>query len=198
MTINDLEFYLVRIECDGGQTPLQSLLVRLATDAGLEGWGEARLPWRVSELAPRRDALQPILAGRSVFDVEELLELEALDSPQLRSALEMASWDLIGRLAGQPLCRLLGGEYRERIPVAVRLPAAPDGQMTQLARELADQGFHAQIVTSCGRWQEDLETLRTVREGAGERVEWQFDAAAGVVSHHPSSVFDGSASPQSP
>jgi len=178
MIISDLEFYLVEIDCDGQELPLRSLLVRLAVDAGLEGWGEAQLPWRTSELMARRDVLQPILTGRNVFDVEELLELEALDSAPLRSALEMASWDLIGRVAGQPLCHLLGGGYRRRIPVAVRLPGDSDGQMAQLARELADQGFHSQIISSCGQWQKDLETLATVREGAGERVEWQFDAAA--------------------
>ncbi|NQT15589.1 MAG: mandelate racemase/muconate lactonizing enzyme family protein [Planctomycetes bacterium] len=178
MTISDLDFYLVEIECDGQQVPLRSLLVRLATDSGMEGWGEAQLPWRTSELGPRRDVLEPILTGRSIFDVEELIELDALDSAPLRSALEMASWDLIGRVAGQPLCHLFGGGYRRRIPVAVRLPGASDGQMAQRARELADQGFHSQIITSCGQWQRDLETLQTVREGAGERVEWQFDAAA--------------------
>jgi L-alanine-DL-glutamate epimerase-like enolase superfamily enzyme len=178
VNISDLEFYLVEIACDGQKLPLRSLLVRLATDAGMEGWGEAHLPWRTSELGPRRDVLQPILAGRNVFDVEELLELEALDSAPLRSALEMASWDLIGRVAGQPLCHLFGGGYRRRIPVAVRLPGDSDGQMAQRARELADQGFHSQIISSSGQWQRDLQTLATVREGAGERVEWQFDAAA--------------------
>jgi len=178
MTISDLEFHLVEIACDGREAPLRSLLVRLATDAGLEGWGEAQLGWRPSELAPRRDVLLPILTGRSLYDIEELLELEALKIAPLRSALEMASWDLVGRAAGQPLCHLFGGAYRQRIPVAVRLAGTPGRPLAQLARELAEQGFHSQIITSCGEPGRDLQTLAEVREGGGDRVELRFDAAA--------------------
>lgn len=178
MTISDLEFYLVEIGCDWQQAPLTSLLVRLATAAGLEGWGEAQLGWRASELGPRRDALLPIMAGRSVFDVEELLELEALDAAPLRSAVEMACWDLVGRAAGQPLYRLLGGGYRQRIPVAVRLAGDSSSQTAQLARELAEQGFHSQIITSCGQFERDLETVAAIREIVGDAIELRFDAGA--------------------
>jgi L-alanine-DL-glutamate epimerase-like enolase superfamily enzyme len=179
MTISDLEFYLVEIACYGRDAPLRSVLVRLATDSGLEGWGEGQLGWRASELAPRRDALLPVLAGRSVFDVEELLEQDALQPHPVRSAVEMACWDLVGKLTRQPLCHLFGGAYRQRIPVAVRLASAQGSQIAPLARELAEQGFHTQIIGSCGRPDRDLETLAAVREAAGERVEFRFDAQAG-------------------
>jgi len=179
MTITDLDLYLVEIACDGREAPVRLLLVRLATEAGLEGWGEARVGWRAAELDARRDVLLPILAGRSVFDVEDLLGLEALRAAPLRAALEMASWDLIGRVAGQPLCHLFGGEYRQRIPMAVRLAGTSPDQVAQLARELTEQGFHSQIVTSCGRLEQDLRTVAAVRESAGDRTELRFDAAAG-------------------
>ncbi|MFH1921516.1 MAG: mandelate racemase/muconate lactonizing enzyme family protein [Planctomycetota bacterium] len=178
MTISDLEFYLIEIACDGREGPLRSLLVRLSTDAGLEGWGETQLGWRASELVPRRDVLLPVLAGRSVFDVEELLEMEALESAPLRSALEMASWDLVGRAAGEPLCHLWGGAYRQHIPVAVRLAAPLGAGCATLARELAEQGFHWQILNSCGEPKRDLETLEAVGQAAGDRIELRFDAAA--------------------
>lgn len=178
MTISELEFYLVEIECDGREAPVRSLLVRLATDAGQEGWGEGQLGWRASELAARRDALSPILVGRSVFDVEELRRLEALQPAPLRAALEMASWDLMGQVVRQPLCCLFGGTYRQRIPTAVRLPGTSPSLVTRLARELAEQGFHWQIITSSGRPEQDLETLAAVRQGTGDRAELRFDAAA--------------------
>jgi len=177
MTISDLEFYLVEIACQGRESPVRSVLVRLATDAGLVGWGEGGLGWRAAELGARRDLLLPVLAGRSVFDIEELLALETLQAGPLRSALEMACWDLVGRTAGQPLCHLFGGAYRRRIPLAVRLTGSSAGQVAQLAREMAEQGFHAQIVSSSSRPSRDLETLAAVREGAGERAELLFDAA---------------------
>ena len=178
MTISDLEFYLVEIACYGREAPVRSVLVRLATDSGLEGWGEAQLSWRASELAPRRDALLPILAGRNVFDIEDLLEQESLEPRPVRAAVEMACWDLVGRVARQPLCHLFGGAYRQRIPVAVRLAGSQGSQIAPLARELAEQGFHSQLIGSCGRPDGDLQLLAAVREAAGERVEFRFDAGA--------------------
>lgn len=178
MIINDLEFFAVEIPCDGHPEPVRSVLVRLATNAGLEGWGEARLDWRPAELPRRREILLSILTGHSAFDIEELLEHEARADPRLKAALEMASWDLVGRAARQPLCHLLGGVYRRHIPLAVRLPAAPPGQTVHLARELAEQGFHFQIVTSGGRLDADLDTLEAIGESSLERVELSFDAQA--------------------
>ena len=179
MTINDLEFYLVEIACDGRESPVGSVLVRLAADNGLEGWGEANLSWRAAELSARREQYLPIVAGRSVFDIEELLSLEPPRSAPLRCALEMACWDLVGKTANQPLCHLFGGGYRRRIPLAVRLADAPAEQMAQLAREFADQGFNSQIVSSSGIVERDLETLGAIRQMVSDRVELQLDAAAG-------------------
>ncbi|MHB1037087.1 MAG: mandelate racemase/muconate lactonizing enzyme family protein [Pirellulales bacterium] len=175
MKISDLEFFLVRIERDGTDVPVRSLLVRLATDSGLEGWGEAHIGWRPAELGPRRTAILSTLAGRSIFDVEELLELDAVEEPPVACALEMASWDLIGRATGQPVCHLFGGGYRTRVPLAVRLPRRIDAA-ADLARGLAERGFHTQIVTSCGEPEVDAKTLAVVREAVGGRVELWFDA----------------------
>lgn len=177
MILSDLEFYLVEIGRVGHDAPVRSLLVRLSTETGLRGWGEARVAWRPAELAARRDWLLPILTGRSIFDIEELLDLEGMRNAPLRCAIEMASWDLVGRAVRQPVCHLFGGGYRQRIPLAVRLAKGSPQQVAHTARELADRGYHAQIVSSCGRLEEDLETLATVREIAQDRAEIRLDAA---------------------
>ena len=174
MKINDLEFYLVRIERSDAP-PACSLLACLTTDSGEQGWGEARVAWKASELAARREALLAVLAGRSVFDIEELLCLEVSAEPPLRGALEMASWDLIGRIVDQPLCHLFGGSYRQRIPLAVRLPQRLSHGADHLARELAEHGFHSQIVTATGDVDRDVQTLTDAVEGAGDRAEVCLD-----------------------
>jgi len=178
MKIADIEFCLVQIECDLQELPVRSLLVRLATDSGLEGWGEAQAVWRAEELAARHDVLLPVLAGRSVFDIEELLTLEALREAPLRCALEMASWDLVGRAAGEPLCHLFGGGYRQWIPVAVRLAGQSAHRVAHLARELAEQGFHSQIITSSARPEKDRRMVAEIRDSAGDRVQLRLDGAA--------------------
>lgn len=178
MNINDLDFFLVRIEHDAESAAIPSLLVRLVTDSGVEGWGDARIGWRAAELSARRDVLLSVLVGRSIFDVEELLTLDVLREPALRSALETASWDLIGRTVGEPLCHLLGGQYRRQIPLAARIAGPSPGQTAHLARELAEQGFHTQIVRSGGRPEEDAETLHAVRRSVGDRTRLRLDGAA--------------------
>ncbi len=175
MKINDLEFHLVEVGCAGSVQPVRSLLVRLTTDSGLKGWGEAGSAWRPGELAARRDALLAVLAGRSIFDIEELHTLEALADAPLRCAVEMACWDLMGRSVGQPVCRLLGGEYRRRIPLAVRLSGRRPERLARVAREMAARGFHCQVVSSSGQASLDGQLLHAVRESVGDRMELRLD-----------------------
>ncbi len=177
VAINDLEFLLVEIPATESAPPVRSVLVRLTTDSGTDGWGETILDWRPDELTPRRDLLLPVLAGRSLFDIEDLHTQEVLAPQPLRAAVEMACWDLVGRTVGQPLRDLLGGNFRQRIPVAVRLAGNTAEQVTRLGRERAEQGFHAQVLGSTGQVEADLACLRSVRQGVGERVDLRLDAA---------------------
>ncbi|HYW81462.1 MAG TPA: enolase C-terminal domain-like protein, partial [Thermoguttaceae bacterium] len=124
------------------------------------------------------EAVTAALIGRSIFDIEELHTLHALADRPLRCAVEMACWDLVGRALGQPLCHLFGGGYRSWIPVAVRLSSYQPDHIVQHARELAEQGFHCQIVPSTGRPESDVQTLLSVRQGIGDLAELRFDGAS--------------------
>ncbi|MBX9792443.1 MAG: hypothetical protein K2Y37_26375 [Pirellulales bacterium] len=177
MRISDLELFLVSVPRDGSLTGTTSLLVRLQTASGAEGWGEADVRWRPSELVPRRDALLPVLAGRSIFDIEELVRLDALRPAPLRAALEMASWDCVGRLAGQPLCHLWGGRYRSRAPLAAALAAGEPEAVARRARELAAEGYYTQIIRAVGDVETDRAKVAAVRDAVGESVALWLDAA---------------------
>jgi L-alanine-DL-glutamate epimerase-like enolase superfamily enzyme len=178
MRIGDLEFHLVEVERTGQLPPVRSLLVRLSTDDGVEGWGEGWAPWRPSELLPRRELILPVLAGRSIFDLEELHAIEALASPPLRAAVEMACWDLVGKVTGQPLCRLWGGEYRQRIPVAARLAGRWPARLAWMAREMSVRGYLAQVIAATGEAALDRQIVGEVREAVGDAVQLRVDAQA--------------------
>jgi len=175
MKIHDLEFFLAAVAQSDSPAPTRSLLVRITTASGLEGWGESSLAWRMGELAARREALLAVLAGRSVYDIEELHTLEALSPAPLRSAVEMAVWDLLGRVLRQPLCNLLGGYYRRRVPVSIRLAGHHAKNIAHISRELAEQGFHTQTLASTGRPDDDVKNLKAIREMMGDRVELRLD-----------------------
>ncbi len=188
MTISDLEFFLIDVPRIGRASPSRSLLVRLTTDEGQQGWGETVCRWRPEELSPRRDAVAAALRGHAMHGVEDLLRLDALADADLRSAVEMACWDAIGREAGQPLCHLWGGAFRHHVPLAVRLPEPSSDQAGALPRELVEHGVHSLIVSSSGDRQTDLQALADVRQVASDRAElifdgqgrWAFDQAAAL------------------
>ena len=154
----------------GLSQPVRSLLVRLTTDSGLEGWGEAgvgvaaRANCRPG--ATRSCRCWPDGASSTSRNCTRWRR-----SPPRRcaAAVEMACWDLIGRTVGQPVCRLLGGEYRRRIPLAVRLAGRRPERLARLAREMAAQGFHCQVVSSSGEPRLDRRMLPAVRESVGDR-----------------------------
>jgi L-alanine-DL-glutamate epimerase-like enolase superfamily enzyme len=175
MKINDLDLYVVSLPDEEYAETRRSLLVRVATDRATFGWGEATLEGPPADWTARRAVVQSLLEGRSIFDLEDLHALETLTSPELRCAVEMALWDLIGRTLKQPVFNLLGGRYRPRVAVAVRLPPWTAERAGQAARELAMQGFHTQILSLSGCPEEDLHVLAEVRNNVGAEVELRLD-----------------------
>ena len=175
MKISDLDFHLVEVPRTAPLGPLRRLLIRVATFRGVEGWGEAAVPWRSDELSGRRAALLPTLADRSIYDIEELIRLDGVAPPALASGLEMALWDVVGRTLGQPACNFWGGLYRKRVPLAVDVIADSREKTVTLARELSEQGFHTQMLPATGNVDDDVATLAAVIEAAGDRTAFRLD-----------------------
>jgi len=101
-----------------------TMLVEIATDAGIEGWGEAYGPAKPAASAID-DFFAPLLIGRDPRDTESLwhfLFARSIDYGQKGtllaaiSALDIACWDIKARAAGLPLYRLLGASETESVP----------------------------------------------------------------------------------
>jgi galactonate dehydratase len=166
------------------------LFLRLHTDTGLTGVGEATLEWQektVQTLA-HEWALGRVL-GRDPFDVEALVGGLVRDQYQggatvmtAISAVEVACWDLIGKACGQPVYRLLGGRCHERLPAyangwygGARTPA----DYAERAREAAARGYRALKFDPFGTAWKDMtadeaeaavERVAAVRAAVGPRV----------------------------
>lgn len=175
--ISDVELFVIEVPSGGTPAHLRALLARVLTNEGFEGWGECPLPnWNSETLRSKHEAMTPLLVGRSLFDVEDLLTLDCFaEAPALRSAVEMGCWDAIAQACQQPLCHLLGGVYRERIPLAVRLPTQKPETLPHQARTWAEKGFHAQIINSTGQIRWDLAMVKSARESAGDRARIRLD-----------------------
>ncbi|MDM7931524.1 mandelate racemase/muconate lactonizing enzyme family protein [Tabrizicola sp.] len=118
------------------------LLVRVTTNAGIAGWGEAFvLPCRekavaeiIHALGQASVSLQP--AWPWVFRDMALRiasKHRGLDFSAASSALEMALWDIYGKLAEEPLCKVLGGHTRRAVPVYANIWSDMQWDATSLA-----------------------------------------------------------------
>ena len=91
-------------------------LLRLCTDSELEGWCMGLTPDISRRLV---EQMAPVIIDQNPLDRERLWqELVRLDHERhaaLHGYIDIALWDILGKATGQPVARLLGGYYRDRI-----------------------------------------------------------------------------------
>jgi L-alanine-DL-glutamate epimerase-like enolase superfamily enzyme len=162
-------------------THKEALLVRLETDTGHTGWGETPDDWinRSFEGTPE-DRLRAAVLGRDPFDLEAWYAENDLGT-FLASAVEMAFWDLQGQATGQPLYKLLGGAVRKEVELAACMGIRPYDEAKAIARQYVEDGFST-LKTKAGRdAAEDLEMVRGIRDGAGDRLKLRIDPNMGYT-----------------
>jgi len=103
-------------------------LVRIEADDGTVGWGEAISQFHVASRATKllvEEAFAPLLLGEDPLEIERLWQTMCTDAYWYGvegiaafaiSAIDMALWDLKGKLLGQPVATLLGGRLKEAVP----------------------------------------------------------------------------------
>ena len=198
MQITDLEIIRVGVNQRGDW-----LFVRLVTDEGLTGIGEASHggsgPDRDAVVATiLREQCLPILKGRDPRAVVPAIValqgfVRGFPAATAVSACEQALWDLAGKAADMPIHRLLGGPVRERIPLYANVnrgtdDRSPDG-FARSAATAAGEGFKA---VKCAPFDgvdrrrvrerdqrklvhEGLERVAAIRDVVGSDVDVQVD-----------------------
>ena len=170
----------------GTMQAANDVLVRIRTDAGLTGVGEA-CPFppitgetQASNLAAAK-ALREIVMGRNPLAIERLFrDYGALvhSNPSAAAAFDTALYDILGQLAGLPLFRLLGGDKKEfESDITVDLDEAD--VMAARARGFVEDGFET-IKIKVGQVRDaDLRRLEAIRAAVGGAIKLQIDANQG-------------------
>lgn len=176
-----------------------NVLLRLVTDGPHVGLGIAAPEETVTGetlercLQALREVAAPALHGadplRRVWLIEEI-RASILDAPAARAAVDMALFDLLGKVAGLPVWRLLGG-YRTHIPTSVTLFIRPVDETVRRARAFVDQGFGALKVKAGLDVEADIERVRAVRAAVGPKVELRVDANQGYTPEQAEHFFAG-------
>lgn len=165
------------------------LLVRLRTDAGFDGIGEATVTPRWSgetvwgARALVEHVLAPLLVGCDPSDVAEIdrrMDAACTHNWFTKAAIEMACWDIQGKATGKPVYELLGGAKR---PLTFRcrfsMGAYDTDRAARVATERVAAGFTTIKVKVGGRPEDDIARVRAVREAIGTAVELVIDANGG-------------------
>jgi L-alanine-DL-glutamate epimerase-like enolase superfamily enzyme len=171
----------------GTMTAAENVLVRIHTAGGLVGLGECspfvfidgQTQGMVFDLA--RDVAK-VLVGKDALAVDaRLAEIEraAPGNPTMKSAYDMALFDLLGKAAGLPLYVLLGGGGQQQLHTDLTISINTPEVMARKARELLDRGF-TKVKTKVGRTTEqDVASISAIRKAVGPGVPIQVDANQG-------------------
>ncbi len=162
-------------------------LVIVRSDEGLVGYGSCYTSGKL--VAGAVQLLWPWLRGESALEPERVAEkLHQSSFWQGRggavthaiSGIDIALWDLFGKACGQPVSRLMGGNYRDRIkPYGSILFDEPDA-LTRTLTSVVERGFKAIKMgwRPFGRRDRDFDELlvKTARKTVGDQIELMVDA----------------------
>jgi galactonate dehydratase len=171
------------------------LFVRLTTDTGLTGIGEASLEWQERAVQSLlQDWVEERILGVDPFDLEgvigSLIRDQYQGGPTILTAIsgvEVAMWDLIGKACGQPVYKLLGGRARERLRAYANGwygRANSPQEFAEKARQVVARGYSAMKFDPFGTaWKEmagkEMQaaeaTVAFVREAVGDEVDLMIE-----------------------
>lgn len=194
MKITDLEAYLCHYPLPDTfyptwipgypQSSNSCLILILKTDEGIEGY--CATVGFLDEAKGLVSLLRPFLLNRDPFQVEDTLRM-------LRSAsflgykgwfAEVALWDIIGKVTGQPIYRLLGGGPDKILAYASTGELHPPEQRAEEVLKLKEMGFKAvKLRVKAMQMREDIALVETVRMAVGDDMVLMVDANQGWPIH---------------
>jgi muconate cycloisomerase len=172
----------------GGHTKSPFLLLKVHTDEGITGLGEVSCTPRwsgedqVTAAHLIHTYLEPLLVDQDPCDVARLTVLMSsglANNPFTRAGVEIALWDILGKVANLPLWRLLGEAQREAVPTKFSVSGVEPERAAAIATWAVEQGFPAMKVKVGGDLATDLRRVRAVREAVGPQVLLGVDANGG-------------------
>lgn len=169
-------------------TYFETVFIKITTDEGLTGWGEALAPVAPEVVATIVNQLiTPVLTGRDPLAGDHLWSV-MYDLMRERgyyggfmldaiSACDIALWDLRGKILNQPVYSLTGGPHREEIPCYVSgLPRPNDAERVELALNWREKGFTAFKLAAGYGIEADTASIAALRDALGSESPLLLDA----------------------
>ena len=177
-----------------------SLFVVVRTDQGISGYGESS-PMNVRAIAALlNEALKPFVVGQNPLDRERLWEKMYFSTYKLGvmgaqteaiAGIDIALWDILGKVTGLSLSQLFGGRRRDRVRMYASIGGGAESSPVEMARRAAravEEG-HSMIkirmdwgtIRTDADPPHDWAVLSEVRRAVGDKIELGFDANNGFT-----------------
>lgn len=174
------------------------VIAKISTDEGLVGagvtdlvhreWGQT--PEAVYETIAR--FYGPAIIGQDPFDIEVVMDkmndvFEFSQIPEVavfaRTAIDMALYDLMGKAASVPVCRLLGGRRLAEVPVAMSVYVNEPKIMAKDAIQKVKRGYKELKLKVGLKLEQDIAMVKAVREAVGDDIGIRVDANGAWNAH---------------
>ena len=190
----DLPLHEGSYKWSGGKSVevFDSTVVRVETDTGIQGHGEVcplgpvYLPSYARGVRAGLEELAPQLIGEDPTQVERLnrtMDQALKGHPYVKSAIDMAAWDVLGQTAGMPVCELLGGRYGDDFVLYRAISQdAPDAMAASVAG-YRDEGYRRFQLKVGGDPDVDIERVRACAAALETGDKLIADANTGWLRH---------------
>lgn len=164
----------------GNVSTLDNVFVAIRTEGGIVGYGEsAPIPQTFGETQATvvevlRNMLAPKLIGQDALNINQIMaDLEDVPGYYCaKTSLDIALHDLKGKSLGVPIASLLGGAFRDRIPLAQTVGIDAIERVKEKATAASKEGFPTLKLKGGRDLTHDILMLRAVREALGEKGPW--------------------------
>ena len=164
---------------------LDSTIIRIDTDEGLSGWGEA-CPWGHTYLPAHGPGvraglgmLAPAMLGldpRGLDHLNAVMDATLPGHPYVKSAIDIACWDIFGQAAGMPLWQCLGGHEATRVAVNSSISTGTPDEMIELIRTASAAGYRTHSAKIGGTdIAADIERIDAIAAALPEEESVTFD-----------------------
>lgn len=152
---------------------LDSTFVRIETDEGLSGWGEAcpwghtYLPAHGAGIRAAAEVLAPAIIGlepRQTGHVDQVMDLALPGHLYAKAPYDIACWDLAGQAASLPIADLLGGRYEDATPVASSISTAAPEEMLAEIESYRARGYRVHSAKVGADVEMDIARIRYLEE----------------------------------
>jgi L-alanine-DL-glutamate epimerase-like enolase superfamily enzyme len=176
-----------------------STVVEIQTDAGVTGYGEvcplgpAYLPAYAEGARTGIATLAPSLIGldpTQLSVINDRMDRAMRGHPYVKSALDIACWDILGKTANQPLSTLFGGSFGEDFPLYRAISQDTSEKMAEAVSKYRSEGYAKFQLKVGGNPDEDVERIRAVRSVLQKGEVLIADANTGWTQHEANRVVD--------